>query len=174
MEKDRSLVLRFYDSIPSSQTGRDPSLSPQLQVILYCCQLLLDVHIAAQAQNTQLGIRDWKHVNALFDVIIVLGVYKSLPSGVGIPQSRRIQSGILAQEQPRHLVSEEEKRAALIGITAAFKTIINEGGEISDALRNKHLVDYIAVLANLAFNPDYSSDPQAALWKSEFKELLSR
>ena len=171
-EKGIPLVQRLHDTIPSSWIPPKTALSQQAEVILYSLFLLKEIHTVVGVMDGQLGIKDWRQVNALVEIILALGLYKVLSPGVGVPESRRSKS-ILLEREGQRLFSEEERRFLLQSIVSNFRGIVQQGGEIGESLRGKHLVDILSGLAELAFS---HSDPEyeRLSWKKEYEGFLSQ
>ena len=157
-ESGLPLIQRLHEAIPPTWTPPDETLRQQTIVILYCLYLLKQVHSSARAENWQLGIKDWRQVNALIEIIVVLGLYKSFALGVGVPESRRVKSILLAREGRQDAMSAAEKGLLLHAMVSDLRAVLEEGGEIAEMLRKKHLVDIVSGMADLAFNPAYPSE----------------
>ena len=166
------LVQRLHNTIPLSWTPPKPSLSQQSQVILYSLHLLKATHTAVEAKDGQLGIRDLRQANALVEIILVLGLYKVLSPGVGVPQSRQNKSILLEREGQNNGFSEEERQFLLQSIVSDLKGIVEQGGEIAESLRRKYLVDVLSGLAELAYSPAYPESERPS-WKKEYEDFLA-
>lgn len=167
------LIQRLYNAIPSSWTPPRPSLTQQLNVILYSLSLLKTIHTAVIVENSQLGIKDWRQVNALIEIILVLGLYKILSPGVGIPESRRIKSVLLANEGRRDELSVEERQYVIGFIVSSLKGIVEDGGEVGETLQRKYLVDILSGMTELAFNRSYPESERLP-WKTQYESFLSK
>ena len=167
------LVERLHNGIPPTWTPPEPNLKPQTEVTLYSLELLRTVHGAVREEKWELGIKDWRQVNALVEIIIVLGVYKSLPPGVGLPESRRIQSVMLAKEGQRDDLPLNERKLILETFVVQMKTIIQEGGDVGENFRRRFNVDILTAMVDLAFNPA-SSEAERNSWKAQYNQHLSR
>ena len=166
------LVQRLHNTIPQSWTPPKPSLSQQAEVILYSLFLLKETHTAVGSVDGQLGIKDWRHVNALVDIILALGLHKVLSPGVGVLESRRNKSVLLEREGQR-VFSEDERQFLLKYVVSDLKGIVEHGGEIGKSLRGKHLVDILSGLTELAFSPS-NSESERVSWNKEYKDFLSK
>lgn len=166
------LIQRLYNTIPPSWTPPEDSLTQHSEIILYSLDLLKTIHAANVRENNQLGIKDWRQANALIEIILVLGLYKVLSSGVGIPENRRVKSIFLAHEGRRHDFSEEERRFLLQSIISGLKGIVVEGGEIGEMLQRKHLIDILTGIIELSFNPLFPEDERLP-WNTQYETLLS-
>ena len=171
-EKGLPLVQRLHDTISQSWTPSKTSLSQQTEVILYCLFLLKEIRTAVGSIDGQLGIKDWRQVNALVEIILALGLYKVLSPGVGVPESRRSKSILLEREGQRGF-SEDERRFLLQSIVLDLKGIVEQGGEIGESLRGKHLVDILSGLTELAFSPSHPESERLS-WKKEYEDFLSK
>src|ERR1700743_2989047 len=70
-----SLISRLHGSIPPS--SMPSSTSELVQVIMYGAHILKGIDDVVVSENAQLGIKDWRLVNALVEIILVLGLYKA-------------------------------------------------------------------------------------------------
>jgi hypothetical protein len=165
------LIQRLHNTIPPSWTPPQTELTRHTQVILYTLDLLRHVHTASLNENSQLGIKDWRHVNALLEIIVVLGLYKVLPSGVGIPESRRVKSVLLSREGQNEIIPDNEKTLQIDSIVSSFMSMMEENGEIGETLRRKHLVDILSGILNLSYNPSYSKSART-FWISSYERFL--
>jgi hypothetical protein len=172
-ESGLPLIERLHQKISSSWTPPPAAVSRQAQVILYAVDLLKAISIAVRNEQSQLGIKDWRQVNALTEIILVLGLYKALTPGVGIPESRRVKSVLLGSETQREVLSLEERELLLQSIILELKETIEAKGEFGDTFRRKYLTDLISGMLNLAFDPTF---PEAgrSKWKPVYEDLLSR
>jgi hypothetical protein len=166
------LVQRLHDTIPQSWTPPKPSLSQQAEVILYSLSLLKEIHTAVESVDGQLGIKDWRQINALVNIILALGLYKVVSPGVGVPESRRTKSVLLEREGQR-VFSEDERWFLLKSVVSNLKGIVEQGGEIGKSLRGKHLIDILGGLTELAFSPS-NSESERLSWNKEYKDFLSK
>ena len=164
------LVQRLHGAIPSLWTPRHLVDTEQAQVILYSLDLLNTIHVA---RGAQLGIKGWRQVNALVEIIIVLGLYKCLSIGVGIPESKRTKSILLEREGLRGLFPDGERRIVLESIVSQFRTIMEQGGEVGESMQRKHRTDLVSGLAELSFNPSFSPEDRTS-WKTQYESFLSQ
>jgi hypothetical protein len=167
------LLQRLHGTIPASWTSPQPSLSEQSKIVLYAIELLQRIHTAALNENVHLGIKDWRHINALVEIIIILGLYKSVSSGVGLPENRRVNSVLLSREGQTNGLSESERELLLQSIISNFVSFMEQASEIGDILRRKHLVDILSGMAELSFNPSYAGQERLP-WKTQYEALLAR
>jgi hypothetical protein len=172
-ETSLPLVQRLYSTIPSSWTPSKDHLSKQAGVVLYGLDLLKMIYEAAITENSQLGIKDWRQVNAVVEIILVLGLYKILSPGVGIPESRRVKSVMLAREGLRNSISVDERQFLLQSIVSIMKETMERGGELGETLQRKHVVDILSGMAELAYNPSYP-ESERLQWKSQYNTFLSK
>ena len=168
-----SSVQRLYNAIPSSWTPPRVNLSPLAIVILYSLDLLGTVNTASATEKTQLGIKDRRQVNALIELILVLGLYKALTAGVGVPETRRIQSVLLRQESRNIELPEKERPVLLQEITLSLKALVEEGGEVGELLQRQHAVDILSGLNELSFNPS-NPESERLSWTTQYETFLSR
>jgi|SRR5579859_2403769 len=152
------LVQRLHGAISATWTPPQAGLSQQTDVVLYSLDILKAVLGAAVAENHQLGIKVWRQINALIEIILVLGLYKSLAPGVGVPESRRVKSIILTTEGRQDALPVPEKALLLRTIVRDLKQVLEDGGEIAETLKTKYLVELVSAMADLAFNPAFTSE----------------
>jgi hypothetical protein len=167
------LVQRLGSAIPPSWTSPQTNLSQLGNVILYSLHLLQTVNTAALTENTQLGIKDWRQVNALIEIIVVLGLYKTLTAGVGVPENRRFRSILLQQEGRNVELSQTERTVLVQEMTSSLKTIVEGGGEIGETLQRKNTVDILAGLTELSFNPS-NPETERLSWMIQYEDFISR
>lgn len=152
------LVQRLHDAISATWTPPQAGLSQQTDVVLYCLDILKAVLGAAVAENHQLGIKDWRQINALIEIILILGLYKSLAPGVGVPEFRRVKIIILDTEGRQDALPVTEKVLLLRKIVCDLRIIIEDGGEVAETLKAKYLVELVSAMTDLAFNPTFPSE----------------
>ena len=172
-ESGTPLVQRLYEAIPSTWTSPNASLTEQTTIILYCLDLLREVHSAGLAENWQLGIKGWRQVNALIEIIVVLGLYKALAPGIGVPEARRVKSILLTREGQQDALPAAEKALLLQATVSQWRTVLEAGGDIGESLRRKRLVDLVSGMADLAFNPAFPPE-QRITAESDFDTFVSR
>lgn len=171
-EKGLPLVQRLHDTIPASWTPPKMSLTQQTQVLLYSIFLLKEIHNTVGSVDGQLGIKDWRQVNALVEIILALGLYKVLSPGVGVPESG-LNKSILLEREGQRVCSEDERCFLLQSIVSNLKRIVEQGGEIGESLQRKHLVDILSGLIELAFSPS-NPEPERLSWQKEYEDFLSK
>jgi len=167
-----SLVRRLSDRIPQTWDASYDSNSAPFRVVSYCLDLLETIHRASRQENNQLGVKDWRQLNALIEIIIALGLYEVQPPGVGPPENVRKKSILLAQEARNARYPQYERKPLEERITATFKSIIDQGGEIGETLQRKHFVDVLSGIIDLAFNPEYPQQ-ERIVWKSQYDETIT-
>jgi len=167
-----SLVRRLSDRIPQTWGSSQDSNSPPFRVVSYCLDLLETIHRASTLENDQLGVKDWRHLNALIDIVIALGLYKVLPLGVGPSETVRKQSVLLAREAQNARYSQHERKRLEEKITATLKSIIDQGGKVGDTLQRKHFIDILSGIIDLAFNPEYPQ-LERTVWKTQYDEIIA-
>ena len=168
-----SLIQRLYDAIPSSWETPSPTLSRHAQIIVYSLDLLQTIHTASLTENTQLGIKDWRQVNALNEIILILGLYRVLSPGVGVLESRRLKSAFLTREGDTDLFSEDDRMHLLQSIISRLESIVSKGGEIGETIRRKLAVDILSGMVELSYNP-LISESKRDEWECRYKKFLSR
>lgn len=162
------LVKRLWNAIPTAWIP--PVEAEQAQVILYALDLLKAIH---ETRGSQLGVKGWRQVSALVEIVIVLGLYKCLSPGVGIPEHRRFKSILLEQEGQRDVLPVDEQKLLLESIISRFKTMVEDGGEIGESLQRRQLTDIVSGMAELSFNPSFPQG-ERLLSKLYYEEFLSR
>lgn len=169
----QSLVRRLSDNIPATWPSPHEFASPPFRVVAYSLVLLQAIHQTAKAENSQLGVKDWRQANALIDIIIILGLYRVLPAGVGPPEAQRRKSILLAQEGQHVRYPENERKPLEENIATTLLIIVNEGGEIGESLQRKNMVDVLSAILDLAFNPEYPESDRLP-WRSQYEQILSK
>jgi len=165
------LVKRLHNAIPETYLPPELSLTPQTEVILYSLELLRAVNDAATAEKWNLGMKDWKQINALTEVIIVLGLYKSLPPGVGLDETRRIKSVMLGKEGQHDELPQTERILLLRSFASDMKSFFEAGGSLGDNFRRRFNVDLLSAMADLAFNPSYP-EQERRTWQPQYEQYL--
>jgi hypothetical protein len=163
-ETGTPLVQRLGAAIPESWKPPLQIDNDQSKVILYGLELFNNLHIA---NGSQLGIKDWRTVYALLDIIVVLGLYKCLSPGVG----KRTNSILLQNEGRRDLFPEYERKMLLEAIMSQLAKTVKEGGEVGESLQKKYRIDIISGLAELAFNPTFPENEREP-WKQRYESFL--
>jgi len=130
------------------------------------------IHRASKQENNQLGVKDWRQLNALIDIIIALGLYKVQPLGLGPPEYVKQKSILLAHEAQKAQYCQHERKPLEEKITATFKSIIDQGGEIGETLQRKHFIDVLSGIIDLAFNPEYPQQ-ERIVWKSQYDDIIT-
>jgi hypothetical protein len=167
-----SLLRRLSDQIPETWPSPNESTSREFRVVCYSLDLLETLHRATKGKNGQLGVKDWRLVNALVDLIIVLGLYRVLSPGVGPPESLRKKSLLLAKDAQNIRYPVEERKPLEQRIISMLISIIDDGGEIGDSLQRKNFVDILGGILDLAYNPEYPQ-PDRARWKSQYEQIVA-
>ena len=165
------LVQRLNNAIPPSWTPPQEQQSRLAIVILYSLHLLHKVNTAALADNAELGIKDWRQVNALVEIVVVLGLHNSLTRGVGVSESRRVKSILLEQEARKVDLSQNERIFLTPHIISTLKTICADGGQLGQMLQGRNTVDILSGLMELSFNPSIP-ESHRALWTTEYDAFV--
>jgi len=167
------LIQRLDGAIPPSWTPPQANLSRLANVILYSLHLLRTINTAALTESSQLGIKDWRQVNALIEITVVLGLYKALTAGVGVLENRRVKGILLQQEGSNVELSQTERTLLIQKITSSLKTIVEGGGEIGETLQRKTVVDILCGLAELSFNPS-NPESERLSWMIQYEDFISK
>lgn len=168
-----TLVHQLHNAIPSAREPLLQSLSQQSQVVLYSLDLLQEVNSASLNENIQLGIKDWRQVNALIEITLILGLYRVLSPGVGVPENRRIKSVLLDRERSQYAFHDQERMPLLQAITSRLEGILVEGGEIGETLKRKHTIDILSGMVELSYNPLFP-DSERKEYEARYKTFLLR
>ena len=172
--KNEAPIERLHSTIPLSWTCENRTVrSNEAQVVLYCVDLLKTLPTVCNEDRTQLGVKDWRYVNALIDILVIVGLYKTLSPGVGLPESRRIKSALLQRQGSSATLAGNESTLVLESIVLGLKEIVEQGGEIGESVLRKHLADILSGWLELAFNPS-RSEVERFSWESQYNRFLSR
>jgi hypothetical protein len=153
-ETGRPISELLQDAIPTSWTPRDLVQTGPSKVILYSLDLLGAIH---DRRGPQLGSQDWSAINALVELVVELGLNKSLSPGVGTADSRRMSR--LLQTERQMLVPENDRKVLLESIVLQFMRMIDEGGELGVSLyKGRPCRAVISGLAELSFNPSFTQE----------------
>jgi hypothetical protein len=172
--KDEILLKQLYDAIPPSWADNNRlSLSDDAQVVLYSVDLLKRLHRTCNEDGNQLGIKDWKYVNSIVDIVLVVGLYPTLSPGVGLPANSRIKSPLLQRKETEGSIPENERTRVLELIILSLKVIMEEGGEVGESLQRRHLPDILGGFMELSFNPSRSNVHRTS-WEIRYDSFLSR
>lgn len=171
-ETGHTVVQLLHNAIPESAIAAKPNSTQRSKVVLYSLSLLREIYTAALTEKRQLGVKDSRQINALIEVILILGLYKSLTPGVGVPETRRIKSILLIEDRQQEILPEGERMSLLDSIISQFTAIIEAGGELGQNLQRRHLIDILSGLIELSFNPSIPT-PQHHLWKVKYENFVS-
>jgi hypothetical protein len=138
--------------------GGIDSLEASRKVLLKACSLLCDFSKAAEDQENanidQVPMLDTEIVSTiqqLLDVIVIEGLYPSLNSNVGLQAERRRRSSLYKG------VSKALPDLKLLD-DIVFKTllplVVDAPSTIARLVRDRHLIDMIAAITDVAFSPD--------------------
>jgi hypothetical protein len=157
----------------SGNLGSNPYSNQEIrhQVLLIALDLLEEIWHAAKnlalsdpssSTSNDLLLRDSvarRTVDGLLDLISLEGIYPQLRSGVGVPIERRVRSILKGTESSANVVARNFDTSFLVNIAQKLhKVAVQEGNEVSNALRERTLVDVVAAEAQLAFDPDVKID----------------
>lgn len=129
--------------------------------------------MAVLADNTELGIKDWRQVNALVEIVLVLGLYNSLTTGVGVPENRRVRSILLEHEGRSVEFSQSERIFLIENITSSLEAISAGGGQLGQMLQRKNAVDILSGLMEMSFNPSIR-ESQRDHWTTQCEAFVSK
>ena len=118
-----------------------------------------------------------KIVDGLLDLISLEGIYPCLSSGVGVPIERRVMSvlkdGIITRTSSVEDVQEAKDKRLLVRIMADLYDVAScKTTGLVPALRERTMVDVIAGLGELAYNPVYINDISGAKHVELLEALL--
>ncbi|KAI8092217.1 uncharacterized protein B0P05DRAFT_525301 [Gilbertella persicaria] len=143
-----------------------------LQVLLDTQRTLLDVCVSGENQSDRdyLGVRDFRLIHTLLQVIISWGFYPCFLPGVGVPLSKRVKSGYTNHELLSKTESDQDKNDqvstntlySLLDLVTPLVDLIAHSEKIPSSqtyttvasiLMNRHLPDLYAALLELAYVP---------------------
>ncbi|KAI9469900.1 MAG: hypothetical protein EXX96DRAFT_587901 [Benjaminiella poitrasii] len=184
-----NLNLTFDENQP-----RSAFVDACLKVLIKTQRVLLDVCASGEKENSNnrdyLGVRDYRLIHTLLQVIISWGFYPCFLPGVGVPLSKRVKSGytnheLLAKEEKdqteNKTISAASVRSLLSRVTNLVDLIAEsekvpsskEYTTVSSILMNRHLPDLYAALLELAYAPAsaFQSQHDPALQQAEKIQL---
>ncbi|KAF3915215.1 hypothetical protein ABW20_dc0108156 [Dactylellina cionopaga] len=112
--------------------------------------------------------RDQRIILGLADLILLEGIYPNVTPGILLPLDRRTKSsGYFSQVQAAASSQDGSRRdVALLGaiVDTVGPILAASSNEVSDAVRERLQMDFIACVGELGFHPDTGS----ADWQSRF------
>lgn len=162
---------------------RDQNSNTRYRVISKALLLLLSIHhalcqrpINSPSSDVLRDLKSRRITDGLLDLIFLEGIYPSLSPGVGIPIERRVRSvlkgSIVTRISAEH-GQEMKDKTLLIKITESLTQIATskENG-LGPALQDRTLVDLIAGLGELAYNPTNANEEFHLTNAEILKDLL--
>ncbi|KAK4522076.1 uncharacterized protein ATC70_004615 [Mucor velutinosus] len=162
---------------------------PRKAFVDECLRVLLEIQTALltvcasgvdESDKDYLGVRDFRLIHTLLQVVISWGFYPCFLPGVGVPLSKRVKSGYTnhellskdekdQQDQP-HTVSTETIYSLLHLVTPLVDVIANSEKvpssksytTVASILMSRHLPDLYAALLELAYAPASAFQQRAA------------
>ena len=127
------------------------------------------------------ALRDLKSrriIDGLLDLVSLEGIYPFLSPGIGIPIERRVKSvlqgGIVTRKSPTEDGQITEHKELLIKVTGSLNRIAANQDAIGlrPALYERTLVDLVASLGELAYNPSHTDEKLHSTYAAILKCLL--
>ncbi|GAN11288.1 transport and Golgi organization protein 6 homolog [Mucor ambiguus] len=163
---------------------------PRKAFVYECLKVLLEIQTALlavcasgvdESDKDYLGVRDFRLIHTLLQVIISWGFYPCFLPGVGVPLSKRVKSGYTnhellskdekdQQNQQPHTVSTETIYSLFHLVTPLVDVIAHSEKvpssksytTVASILMSRHLPDLYAALLELAYAPASAFQQQAA------------
>ncbi len=152
---------------PGKEGSNDRGSNARNRVICKALLLLSNIHhvlcLPSSASSSDEVLRDLKNrriIDGILDLVSLEGIYPSLSPGVGIPIERRVRSvlqgGIVTRTSSAEAGQEVKDKGLLIEITESLNQIAaSRTTGLGPALQERTLVDLVAGLGELAYNPSY-------------------
>ena len=177
-------IIEILDQSESS--NQDQESSARSRVISEALAVLLNIHHAlCQEPGTPMSsshlLRDSKSrriVDGLLDLVSLEGIYPNLSPGVGIPIERRVKSVLQGGAMTRKSCTDDSQVAEGIGLLIKITESLNqiaanqEAVGLRQALYERTLVDLVASLGELAYNPSRTDSKFRSTYAAALKGLL--
>ncbi|KAI8878263.1 hypothetical protein K501DRAFT_258909 [Backusella circina FSU 941] len=151
---------------------------------------LLQVCVSGESQGDKdyLGVRDFRLIHTLLQVIVSWGFYPCFLPGVGVPLSKRVKSGYTNHELMTKDEKEEDKKIAtkslktLYTLTTPLIDLISASEKVpsskdyttvSSILMSRHLPDLYASLLELAYAPASAFQSETTITESQIQAVPS-
>ena len=175
----RSVIDSMFSGIV---TLPDEAVTPRKAVIRRALALWLDIHRAflsdanTQTTNNLLHSPSSRRViHGLLDLISLEGIYPCLSPGVGIPIERRVKSVLQGGVVTQPVTEAQEGKELLTEIVDGLYPVVKEAGNgLGLALRERTLVDVIAGVGQLAFEPSQTDQQGQRRHVIVFEVLLGQ
>lgn len=157
--------------------ARQRVISKALSILLKIHHALSQEYVSSMSLDVLQDLKSRRVIDGLLDLVSLEGIYPSLSLGVGIPIERRVKSVLQGGIVTRTSSAEESQRPKdkelLIKIIANLNQIAESRVVgLGSALRERTLVDLVAGLGELAYNPSYAHEDSSAEHASRLKSLL--
>ena len=192
------LLIRITDSIinakgksiidvldRSGDENQDRKSGRRSWVIAEALSMLMNIHhaLCQEPRNSALSdvlldLNSRKTVDGLLDLVSLEGIYPCLSPGVSIPIERRVkpvlQGGVVTKASTEDGEEAQDKNL-LIKITDSLVQIVanEEATGLRPALYERVLVDLIASLGELAYNPFYTNGKSSLTYAATLKGLVN-
>ncbi|GAA5816742.1 hypothetical protein MFLAVUS_010274 [Mucor flavus] len=158
--------------------------NPRKAFVDACLKVLINIQTSLlqvcssgvdETDKDYLGVRDFRLIHTLLQVIISWGFYPCFLPGVGVPLSKRVKSGytnheLLSKDEndQQHKVSVENLHT-LLQLTTPLVDIISQSEKVPESksyttvasiLMSRHLPDLYAALLELAYAPNSAFQQQ--------------
>ena len=174
-------ILNILDRFEGKD--QDQISNTRNRVISKAISLLLNIHhalcqrpISSPSSDVLRDAKSRRIVDGLLDLISLEGIYPSLSPDVGIPIERRVRSVLKGGIVTRISAEDDQEskdRTLLIKITENLKQIAtSKGNGLKPALQDSTLVDLIAGLGELAYNPTNANEESHSTNGDTLKDLL--
>ncbi len=149
--------------MPEAKQKEFQNKSIRIVVISICLSYLekiqeVSLEQARKSKNPNLiiiSLYDLKLFNDLLNLIIIQGIYPSLPTGIGIPVNKRVKSLIFTAKVSKP--SYDEAKSLLCMIVDTMINLINKSGDVSDLIKKgMGITDLVTALAELSSDPKLS------------------
>ncbi|KAF3911917.1 hypothetical protein ABW21_db0209197 [Orbilia brochopaga] len=174
-----SLIESLYQTIAKDEetlvdsAGALSYREKSSQVIKFALNLLSKCNRFAEPKTSPDALyapREQRIILGLADLILLEGIYPNVTSGMLPPLERRTKSsGYFSQIQAVTTASGGRDVELLEAIVDAVEPILaTNSNEVSDAVRERLQMDFIACLGELAFHPETGTP----VWQKRFSDTL--
>ncbi|KAK6352750.1 hypothetical protein TWF696_004752 [Orbilia brochopaga] len=177
-QQPTSVIESLYQTIPKDDNLASPAgdlsyRGKSSQVIKYALDLLSKCNESAVPKTSPDALyapREQRIILGLADLILLEGIYPNTTPGTLPPLERRTKSsGYFSQVQAATAASSGRDVELLGAIVDVIEPILaTSSNEVSDAVRERLQMDFIACLCELAFHPETGTDA----WRKRFFETL--
>lgn len=161
-----------------AQVGaRQRVVSKALSILSKIHHALSQESVASMSLDVLQDLKCRRVIDGLLDLVSLEGIYPSLSLGVGIPIERRVRSVLQGGIVTRTSSAEESQGAKDKELLVKITENLNQIAEskvvgLRSALRERTLVDLVAGLGELAYNPSYAHEDSSSSHAARLKILL--